>query len=230
MTRRLLAAAALALAAAAAGAQVGFPPERSPFVDLEFRQATTVFGGWYGAAKDPAGIAPQSGPLVGARYDIYLGGPASFTARAATAISERNVLDPARREGNRLLGVERRPLTMADVGITLGLTGQKSWRGMVPTVHSGIGVVSNLASADPGGYRFGTRFHIAYGAGLRFVPRSSPWAVRADVGSYLFQIRYPDSYSTPGLDSTSILPSGSSKSKWTNNLGLTLGLSYQFSR
>jgi hypothetical protein len=232
VTRRLLALAAVAAAlpAARAGAQVGYPPERSPFVDLEYRQSASVFGGWFNAATESAGIAPQSGPLVGARYDIFLGGPASFTARVATAVSERTVLDPARRAGNRVLGVERRPLTLADVGISLGLTGQKSWRGLVPTLHSGIGVVSNLASADPGGYRFGTRFQIAYGGGVRFVPRGSPWSVRADAGAYLYQIRYPDAYFTPGLDSTSILPTGTSKSKWTNNLGLTLGLSYQFAR
>jgi hypothetical protein len=231
MSRRLPAAlAALSVCAAPAAAQVGYPTAQSPFVDLEYRQSMSLFGGWFAAASEPAGIAPQSGPLAGVRYDIFLAGPASFTARVATAISERTVLDPARPAGARTLGVERRPLTLADVGLTLALTGQKSWRGLVPTVHAGLGVVSNLASADPGGYRFGTRFAIPYGLGFRYVPRNTPWSLRADAGAYLYQIRYPDSYSTPGLDSTSILPSGSSKSRWTNNLGLTVGLSYQFAR
>ena len=222
--------AASLLAGARAEAQVGYPVDRSPFIDLEYRQSFSVFGGWFAAGKDPAGIAPQSGPLTGLRYDVYIGGPASFTARVATAVSERTVLDPARTASTRILGVERRPLTIADVGLTLGLTGQKSWHGLVPTVHGGAGAVSNLTGTDPGGYKFGTRFAIVYGTGLRFVPTGSPWSVRADVGSYLYQIRYPDRYFAVGLDSTSVLPSDASKSKWTNNLGLTIGLTYQFAR
>lgn len=224
-----LGAAAL-LAGARAEAQVGYPVDRSPFVDLEYRQSLTVFGGWFAAGKDPAGIAPQSGPLTGIRYDIILGGPASFTARVATALSERTVLDPARPAGQRVLGTERRPLTIADVGLSLALTGQKSYHGLVPMLHTGAGVVSNLAGADPGGYKFGTRFALTFGAGVRYVPEGSPWSVRADVGTYLYQIRYPDRYFAPGLDSTAVLPADASKSKWTNNLGLTLGLSYQFAR
>jgi hypothetical protein len=226
---RTLGAASL-LAGGAAQAQVGHPVDRSPFVDLEYRQSLSVFGGWFAAAKDPAGIAPQSGPLTGIRYDIVIGGPASFTARVATAISDRNVLDPARAASQRLIGVERRALTIADVGITLGLTGQRSWHNLVPTVHGGAGLVSNLTGADPGGYKFGTRFALAFGAGVRYVPQGSPWSVRADAGTYLYQLRYPDRYFAVGLDSTSVLPADASKSKWTNNLGLTLGLSYQFSR
>jgi hypothetical protein len=232
MTARSLRAlgAATLLVGGAAQAQVGYPVDRSPFVDLEYRQSLSVFGGWFLAGTDPAGIAPQSGPLSGIRYDIGIGGPASFTARVATAISERNVLDPARPANQRLLGVERRPLTIADVGITLGLTGQKSWHNLVPTVHGGLGVVSNLTGSDPGGYKFGTRFAIPLGVGVRWVPQGSAWSVRADAGTYLYQIRYPDRYFAVGLDSTSVLPSDASKSKWTSNLGLTLGLSYQFSR
>lgn len=229
--RALVAVGALSLlGASTARAQVGYPVDRSPFIDLEYRQSLSVFGGWFAAGKDPAGIAPQSGPLTGLRYDVYIGGPASFTARVATAVSERTVLDPARPASRRVLGTERRPLSIADVGLTLGLTGQKSWHGLVPTIHTGAGIVSNLAGADPGGYKFGTRFALAFGTGLRFVPRGSPWSVRADAGTYLYQIRYPDRYFAVGLDSTAILPSDASKSKWTNNLGLTLGLTYQFAR
>ncbi|MGZ8493021.1 MAG: hypothetical protein ACXWZS_12540 [Gemmatirosa sp.] len=227
---RLTLGAASLLVGGAAQAQVGYPVDQSPFVDLEYRQSLSVFGGWFLAGKDAAGIAPRSGPLTGIRYDIAIGGPASFTARVATAISERNVLDPARTASQRLIGVERRPLTIADVGITLGLTGQKSWHNLVPTVHGGAGLVSNLTGTDPGGYKFGTRFALAFGAGVRYVPRGSPWSVRVDAGDYLYQIRYPDRYFAVGLDSTSILPADASKSKWTNNLGLTVGLSYQFSR
>jgi hypothetical protein len=227
--RRLLVAALLAPVAPLA-AQVGYPTTQSPFEDLAYRQGISLYSGYFKAASDRAGVAPQSGPLVGARYDIALGGPASFTARLGGVLADRTVLDPARPNGRRVLGTERRPLGLADVGITLGLTGQKSWRGLVPTLHGGAGLATNFAGADPGGFKFGTRFAIAYGAGLRYVPRGSAWSLRADVGSHLYQIRYPDRYFTAALDSTSILPSGASKSSWTNNLGATLGITRQFFR
>jgi hypothetical protein len=225
-----LAVALLAAAAAPAAAQVGYPPAESPFEDLEYRQGISLYSGYFRAASDRAGVAPQSGPLVGARYDIALGGPAAFTARLGGVLADRTVLDPARSASRRVLGTERRPVALADVGITLGLTGQKSYRGLVPTIHGGAGLATNFAGADPGGFKFGTRFAIAYGAGLRYVPRGSSWSVRGDVGSHLYQIRYPDRYFTAALDSTSILPSNASKSSWTNNLSATLGVTYQFFR
>jgi hypothetical protein len=229
LARALLGGAALVTAASSARAQVGYPAARSPFEDLTYRQSFSAMSGWFFAQDDAAHVAPQSGPFVGVQYDIYLGGPASFTARVGSAIVDRNVLDPARPASTRLLGVERRPLTMADVGFSFALTGGKSYHHLVPLVHGGIGIVSNFEGADPGGLNLGTRFAFAYGAGVRYVP-SGRWAIRADVGYHLFQLRYPDRYLEPALDSTSVLPATHSKSNWLNNKSVTLGLTYQLFR
>jgi opacity protein-like surface antigen len=229
MTRARLLASAILVVAARAGAQVGYPPERSPFEDLTYRHSLTTMGGYFFAATDAAGVAPQSGPFAGVQYDIFLAGPASFTARVGTALTERTVLDPARPASRRVLGTERRPLTLADVGFSFALTGSKSYRGLVPLVHGGVGLVSNLKGADPGGLSLGTRFAFAYGAGLRFVPNGR-WAMRADLGYHSFQLRYPDRYLQPALDSTSVLPSTHTKSNWLNNKAVTLGVTYQLYR
>ena len=222
-------AGALALAAAGAQAQVGHEPVRSPFVDLTYRQSLTPFAGYFFAASDPAGVAPQSAPMFGVRYDVYLGGPASFTARLASATTERTVIDPARPASRRVLGVEQRPLTLADIGFTFALTGQKSWHGLVPLVHTGVGLATYFAGADPGGFNLGTRFALNYGAGLRIVP-SGRLAFRIDASRYAYQIRYPDRYFQPAIDSTQVLPTARSKSKWLNNAAVTVGASYQFFR
>ena len=224
-----LSAVLVGVGATTAGAQVGHEPERSPFVDLTYRQSVSPFAGYLFAAKDPAGIAPQSAPLVGVRYDLFLGGPASFTARIATATTERTVIDPARPSSRRVLGVEQRPLTLADVGFSFALTGQKSWHGIVPLVHTGAGLATNFAGADPGGFNLGTRFALSYGAGIRIVP-SGRLALRVDASRYAYQIRYPDRYFQPAIDSTQVLPTTRSKSKWLNNAAVTVGASYQFFR
>ena len=54
------------------------------------------------------------------------------------------MIDPARPVSRRVLGIEQRPLTLADVGFSFALTGQKSWHGLVPLVHLGAGLASNL--------------------------------------------------------------------------------------
>ena len=56
------------------------------------------------------------------------------------------------------------------------------------------------------------------------------WAARADLGYHAFQLRYPDAYIEPALDSTSVLPASHSKSNWLNNKAVTFGVSYQLFR
>ncbi len=260
--RRALAAAVLALAPRAAAAQgavppptspaptipapagggeVGVPPIRSPFRDLEFNQSFSLLGGYFHAGKDPAGVAPQSGPIVGVQYDLG-GGPAIFTTRVRTLLSDRTVLDPARPATDRVIGTERRPLTMLDAGLTLALTGARTFHGLVPLVHAGAGIATNFGHTDPGGFTFGTSFALSYGLGVRYVPSpSSRYALRVDVGNTLYRVRYPASYAQPSTgydsttysgprDSTSIVPSNSALSRYRNNTAITVGLSYLFHR
>lgn len=223
------------------GGVVGYPPQRSPFTDLQFNQAFTLLGGYFNAAKDPAGVAPRSGGLLGLQYDLG-GGPAIFTTRVRTVISDRTVLDPARPANARVLGTERRPLTMADVGLTLALTGARTFHGFVPLVHAGAGVVTNFEGADPGGFTFGTSFALAYGLGVRYVPSpASRYALRVDLGNSLYRVRYPTSYTLPSTgygtnyagatrDSSSILPTNTALSRYRNNTAITVGVSYLFHR
>ena len=235
---------ASARAAAAQGGEVGYPASRSPFTDLDFNQSFTVLGGYFHAAKDPAGVAPQGGPLVGLQYDLG-SGPAIFTTRVRTVFSDRTVLDPARPASERVLGTEKRPLTMLDLGLTLALTGSRTFHGFVPLVHAGGGIVTNFGGTDPGGFTFGTSFALSYGLGVRYVPSSaSRYALRVDVGSSLYRVRYPASYAQPSTgyntgssgtyvgtpDSTSIVPSNSALSRYRNNTAITAGVSYLFHR
>lgn len=232
MTRRLFGGAALLLlvAGAAHAQEVGYPPARSPFEDLEFRQNFSFISGYYRAAKDPVGVAPRGGAMVGVQYDLGFGGPAILTARLRTVASERTAIDPARPATTRVLGTEQRPLTLLDVGLTVALTGQRSFHGLVPLVHAGAGAVSNFAGGDPGGYTFGTSFAFAYGLGARYVPRASRVAFRADLGSTVYRVRYPVGYATAGLDGTSVIAGDARRSRYLNNLGVTAGVSYQFRR
>lgn len=211
-----------------AGAQVsvGYPPSASPFRDVEFHQELTAFGGYFHGSRDPAGVAPQSGPLAGLRYEITVGGPLQLVARAARANTDRNVIDPTKSDAARSLGTQSWPIYLADVGLGLNLTGQRSWHGLVPLAHTGFGIVTDAGKKveeDP--FRLGTTFAISFGTGLRFVT-GGRFHFRADAGMYMYQIKYPSAYYTAPEGGTAVVENSQAKNFWKRNPALTFGVSY----
>jgi hypothetical protein len=226
--------AALALGAALAPgrvhAQVGYPPERSPFYDLEYRQELTPFAGYFLASGDPAKVAPRSGPMLGARYDVRIGGPAQLTVRAARVFSERTPIDPTKAVGQRAFASRSVPLYTGDLSLSINLTGQKSFHRLVPVVTGGIGIASEPGSReDVGGYKFGTSFAFLFGGGLRWVP-GGRFQLRADVADYLYQVQYPSSYVLGTDTDPPVLRPSQGRSSWQHNAALTVGASYLFFR
>lgn len=232
MTRRGVGIAlAMVVLAHRAPAQVGHTPQGSPYVDLVYRQEVTTFSGYLNTQRDPAGVAPRSGPLAGVRYALYLGGPAYLTGRIAYARSERTVLDPLEPASRRVvLPAASVPLLLADAGIALSLTGFKSWHNLIPEVNGGLGVVSDFrTNGDVGGFSFGTRFALTLGAGIRWVP-GGRFQLRGDLTDNLYRVAYPASYYQAASDGTAILPGRQPRALWTHNPAITLGVSYMFWR
>jgi hypothetical protein len=212
-----------------AGAQVGHLPEESPYRDLPFKQGLSVFSGYHHARTDDAGVAPQSGPMVGARYELRIGGPVQFMARVANVVSERTVLDPSKPVAERASNTSVN-LMLFDVGVTGNLTGQKSWHGLVPVVQAGAGIASDFQEEDVGGYKFGTPFALTMGTGLRYT-RGNRIELRADFTDYVYQIRYPSQYFRPNDGQPPILnPLRTDEKDWKHNLNFALAITYHFAR
>jgi hypothetical protein len=216
------------LAAFVAGAQVGYVPARSPYVDLEQAQEFSLIVGRYRGHHDVAGVAPQGGTIIGAHYEWRAGGPAHLIAEVAGINSNSEVINPFKTGTARDLGAFGRPLYTADFDLGLSLTGGKSWHHFVPEVAGGVGVISDFRSQpDTGGYKFGTRFSFNMGAGLRYVP-GGRWAFRADIKDRLYTIAYPESFYVAPPGGTALIPTSQAKSFWTNNPALTIGISRLF--
>jgi hypothetical protein len=226
-----MAVLACTVTAAPVAAQIGHIPQRSPYVDLEYRQEATLFGGYYNAGTDHVGVAPGSGPMFGVRYDLRLGGPASLTTKFAYVAGQRTVIDPRRPADDRVVEADVSwPIYIADVGISLNLTGQRSYRRLVPFLNGGIGVATDFkGAADVGAWKFGTPFAFSLGGGIKWVP-SGNVQVRADITDQLYQIKYPNSYYVTASDGTAVLRVTDGKNDWTSNIGLTFGISYLFFR
>ena len=216
------------LLASMAGAQVGYPPAASPYVNLELTQQLSVLAGEYHAHRDPADVGPQSGALVGLHYEWRAGGPAHLIGDLSRVSSERRVVNPFKVGASRELGEQSRPLYMANVGLGLGLTGGKSWHHLVPEVAGGLGFVSDLhTQPDTGGYRFGTRFALNWGGGIQWIP-GGRFELRADITNRLYTIGYPQAFYVAPTGGTAVIPPSQAKSFWINNPAYTLGLAWRF--
>ncbi len=203
---------------------VGTEPSRSPFRDLQTTQQLTFSAGWLNATKDAARVGPEAGPLLSLRHDIHIGGPAWLTTRYSTLMSERRVIDPGLPEVDRFQGTQGVTHHIADIGIMLALTGKKTWRGLLPTVGGGIGITSDFAGRDIGGYLFGTKFAFSFGPGVRIVlPRD--YSMRIDLTNNMYQFQYPSTYFIAASDSTSVLDDTAQRASWRSNWGITVGLS-----
>ncbi len=239
--------ALLLLSARSAFAQVGYPPQRSPYRDLRETMEVTFYSGYYRAKKDPARVAPVSGPMFGAHYQWRAGGPANLTVDLARIASERRVLDPEKKgstvvtpadtvfcavteETCKSAGRYRWPLYSFDGGLTMALTGERSFLRLVPEVKAGVGIVTDFHSQpDVGQFGFGTRFALTWGAGLRVLP-GGRYSLRADITNRLYSVKYPITYYIPADDGTTIFSARQSRSAWLNNPAFTIGVSYLFSR
>jgi hypothetical protein len=230
VSARFAAMAALFFLAATARAQVGYPPARSPYLDLPYTQEITAIAGYYVGRDDPAGVVPGNGSVIGAHYEWRAGGPAHLIGELARIGSSRTILDPSKPAATRNLGQQSWPLYAAEFGLGMSLTGARSWHHFVPEAKAGVGLVSDLkGKADVGDFKYGTRFALTWGAALRYVP-GGRYQLRVDLSNRLNSISYPDAYfRAPSGGGTPIL-TGRDKSVWRNNPSLTIGLSYLFSR
>ena len=229
--KAILCGVAALLMAVPAAAQVGHEPEDSPYRDLQHRQEITVLGGWVKARHDPAGVAPQSAPLVGARYELTLTGPLALSSDLTAMFANRDVIDPAKPKAQRIPRNESATVYAADVALAMNLTGRKSWHYLVPQVRAGLGVLRSAAADDSSGFRFGTPFAFSFGGGLKLVPgRTGRVQLRADFTDRLFKLSYPDSYYRLASDNTAVLDRSTAKSFYTHHAAFTLGVSYLFGR
>jgi hypothetical protein len=224
--KSLVALALLVALVPALGAQVvGTLPDKSPYLDLNDGQRLTAFAGWFQTGHDAVGVNAKSMPLVGARYDLSVGGGVYLTGLVFGGSTDRTILDYTKPASRRDIGTQSLALMDASIQLALSLTGKRTWHRIQPLINIGAGVVGG--AGDPGdisGYTFGTAFQISYGAGLKWVTgRNSEF--RLDLNQYWWELRYPPLYRSTQGDPVAIKPTGGLTS-WTANTALTLGWTF----
>jgi hypothetical protein len=227
MTQRQLkffiAAALLTLPAALAGQRI-----ESPYRFQEERQSLGASAGYMSTEPGSQNFGPQSAPYAGIRYSIFLTGPGYAEGEVAYLPTTRMVYDTVLIEGERRnLGETDLNLLLVNAGIRLSITGARRWNGFMPYLFVGGGVAIDLSGggelndrlAGNLRYRFGTSFAGLLGAGVDFFP-ARRIAIRLDARESFWQVKTPEGFLLRSAD----VPD----SEWTNNLGLSVGLSYHF--
>ncbi|MEP6690508.1 MAG: hypothetical protein ABJD07_05090 [Gemmatimonadaceae bacterium] len=209
---------------------VGYSPAASPYRDLPYKQELSAFAGYMWGGTGRIGVAPGNAPLVGLRYELRIGGPATLILKYTYAPTDRRVLDPTEPPATRDRGTQSAPTTFVDVGIGVHLTGQRTWHHLTPVVALGAGVATDRGKqADKGGFTVGTPFAFNVGGGIRYAPGGS-YALRVDITDNVYKINYPASYKSPPGGGAAILPLEAGTGQWLNHKLLTVGVSRLFGR
>jgi hypothetical protein len=214
-------------------AQVGHDPVTSPFRDILTRQSITLFAGIFPGNKTEAGVGPHQGPVFGIRLQTRLSGPIDLMATVASISTERIVIDPSQPVATRISGPIGYGLIAADLGLSVTLTGNKSWHGLAPYVGLGLGIITPTESRiDPGGYRATRNFTIAPTIGVRYHAHRS-FALQLELRDNTIRYEWPRAYFFPTDASGNPLPFVLDPARLddrdvTHNLTLSIGLSYLF--
>ena len=202
----------------------------SPYRFFETRQEVTTFGGWIDLGTGRFGYGPRPGPMFGARYGLELTGPLSVEGVVTWIPTTRDVVDPRRQEGQRVIGSTDALLLGGDARLRLSLTGARAWHRLNPFLVAGAGLMADMArtpeiDSDLGSenrFKFGTTFTADLGGGLRWFV-SDRWIVRGDARLHVWRLAAPDGFRDPDRGFGDV-----GKSEWVNASAFSTGVGYRF--
>lgn len=234
MPNRLLSWAALfaALLPAAAAAQVGHDPAKSPYRDLRWGQFVSVSGGRIFGSGGTLGLGPHHGQVAWIRHEFLADKPLSLSLGAGYSVADRFYADSlTSATAKRLKGPVDQKTWFGEGLLQLNLTGTKTWHGLAPYVNAGMGLAfGSKLKIDSTGFKFGTRFYLAPGVGVRaFVTRRL--FVRAEARALFWSLTYPATYRTADPDGVGPLTgllAGQPLKEWAPAPVLHVGLGYAF--
>jgi len=202
----------------------------SPYAFVEERQEVGVFAGVANAGTGRFGFGPKGGLTYGVRYAVDLAGPLSLEGAVSFVDGTRDVVSPARPEGDRVIGEAEVLLTTIDVRLRLSATGARTWHGLTPFLLFGAGVAFDPAKAsiseallDPDElFDFGTKFTAMAGPGIRW-SITRHLAVRSDLGLQLYQLKTPSGYGDPTLNLGPV-----AEGEWVSSLSYSASLLFRW--
>lgn len=211
-------------------ALVGAQTIPSPYTYLGERQEVGVFGGTVSTGTGRFGFGPKGGPVMGLRYGIELSGPMSLEGVTQLIEGKRDIVDPGRVEGDRIIGTADDPVLTIDGRLKFSFPGRRAWHHLSPFVTFGGGIAIDMGSSATldeillaeDVFDFGTSFYGTMGAGTRWY-MTSRFTLRADGIFSLWKIDTPPGYSDPARGFESV-----EDGQWVAGTGFTVALLWRW--
>jgi hypothetical protein len=173
----------------------------SPYRFVERSQSIGLYGGYVNVSPGEPDLGPQSGPAVGARYRIRLGGAFDGEIDLSVIPTNRIVTDTLTigpDGARRIVGEAPATLLNAQAGLRFNITGPRTFHGVQPFAIFGGGAVIDLSGRDALDeevpqdvrYRFGTSFAGQFGAGAEWYATERV-SLRLDARNVLWRLRTP---------------------------------------
>jgi hypothetical protein len=216
-------------------AQVGHFPDASPYRDIPGDRYLQVFGGQVMGNGGPLLLAPQDGPMVGARIDFRGKSTLGLSLGGWYMMTERFIVDADKPPATRVSGPIDHRIFGGELTIQFNLTGGKAWRGFAPYTGLGLGAAfgDKTPAADTSGYAFGTKLFFAPMVGTRVMIGSRAF-LKLEGRAFFWNIRYPQSYfdepaQAPGTpeNPNAVNPTGR-RGQYTPAPALLVGLGVKF--
>jgi hypothetical protein len=236
-TTRRTAARVVALLALAtpAAAQVGHPPQSSPYRDIGKGHAFTATFGQFGGSGGEFGIGPHDGHTYGFRYDLRTGSTIQLGLGFERGDLERLIVDPFVALVNRVSGPVKQTVTFTEVNLQFNVTGGKSWHRLAPFLGAGVGLTFPSGTpADTSRFEFGHKLYLAPTAGVRIFI-TDRLHLRGEARAVFWKLKYPSTFTDePALEpgtadhSNAVITDGRT-SEWASSSWFQVGLGYSFS-
>ena len=202
----------------------------SAYTFIEKRQETGFYAGYMNAATGRFGYGPSGGLTVGGRYGLQLSGPLSFEGAAGVVSSTRDVINPARVPGDRVIGEGDVLITMIDARLKFSATGERAWHGLNPFIVFGGGVAFDMADAAEADavleerdvFEFGTTFLGTLGLGTRWFV-TDRFALRTDGTFSLWRLKTPPGFSDSDRGFEFV-----DDREWVRGLSVSISLLYRW--
>ncbi len=210
-------------------AQVGHPPNRSPYRDITLGGSFVPAVGYLSGDRGVVGVGPSNGKVFGVRYERPLSRIFGASLSVADALTSRYVVDPTKDSASRTSGPVDNSVVLLDVGLHMVLTGGKTWHGFAPYLGVSAGVaVASAVPSDTSQYRFRTKFTFGPQLGLRWYL----WerlSLRADARVLFWRLTYPLQFRDPSpVDGSRALPETGALTEWTRHPWLSAGVGWTF--
>jgi hypothetical protein len=202
----------------------------SSYSFIEQRQEVGAFFGYMNANTGRFGYGPSGGLWFGARYGLQLGGPASLETVAGLVSGTRDIVNPNRVEGDRVIGEGDALITTLDARLKFSATGDRAWHGLSPFLVLGAGIAFDIADAPEAEaaleerdvFDFGTSFFGSLGLGTRWFV-TDRFTLRTDGTFSLWRIKTPPGFSDTDRDFGLV-----DETEWVRGLSATASLTYRW--